>query len=513
VTSVDIKATERFIAGGTLHLDAPSYVTRLADDELFEQVLAGQFCYILTPRQMGKSSLMIRAAERLRRRGFRTAIVDLSWLGTMATSEQWYLGIIKFLAQDLRLAVEPRQWWGERGAISPVQRFTIFLHDVVLAETAEPIVVFIDEIDSTLKLPFADDFFAAIRHTYNQRARDPAYDHLTFVLLGVVAPTDLIKDRNRTPFNIGRAIDLHEFSRADAGPLEEGLERLHPDQGRHILDRVFHWTGGHPYLTQKLCREIAETSAREWTDAEVDQMVVALFLSDEAQKERNLQFVNNYVEASPERRQLVRLYGRIYAGEAVQEDERSPTQNRLKLIGLVRAEGGTLHVRNEIYREVFNVTWIKRNTPANALQIVTWAAVIVIIATIAIALLFAYRRSQETIALGKELYLDAISTREVGAQLYHLGQLCDLSQGEARSIFFDHTDHQQQVTLFVTATYTTTTSKQLAAVFDCLYQEIDSRVHDPQDRVELSSAMCRALQRLDATYGDEGRQRLCAAGQ
>jgi len=48
-----------------------------ADDQLFDCVLKGEYCYILTPRQMGKSSLMIRTAERLRHQGFRAAIIDL----------------------------------------------------------------------------------------------------------------------------------------------------------------------------------------------------------------------------------------------------------------------------------------------------------------------------------------------------------------------------------------------------------------------------------------------------
>ena len=144
-------------------------------------------------------------------------------------------------------------WWQEQGQIGPVQRFTDFLSDVVLTQIPERIAIFIDEIDSTLSLAFTDDFFAAIRVIYNQRANHPEYDRLTFVLLGVVAPTDLIKDRNRTPFNIGQAIDLCEFSRTDAQALEVGLERFRPGQGALILDRIFYWTSGHPYLTQKLC--------------------------------------------------------------------------------------------------------------------------------------------------------------------------------------------------------------------------------------------------------------------
>lgn len=65
-----------FVVGGTMQPDAPSYIEREADRELFEPVLAGDFCYVLTPRQMGKSSLMARTAKRLQVQGVCTAIVD-----------------------------------------------------------------------------------------------------------------------------------------------------------------------------------------------------------------------------------------------------------------------------------------------------------------------------------------------------------------------------------------------------------------------------------------------------
>src|SRR5262245_44838280 len=96
--NVQTRINEFFKAGGTLHPDSPSYIKRPADDELFRQITAGQFCYVLTSRQRGKSSLMIRTAERLRQNGIKTAIVDLSGHGTLLSSEEWYLGIVKRLA-------------------------------------------------------------------------------------------------------------------------------------------------------------------------------------------------------------------------------------------------------------------------------------------------------------------------------------------------------------------------------------------------------------------------------
>ena len=58
-----------FVAGGTLRPQAPSYVVRPADQDLYESARYGEFCYVLTARQVGKSSLMVRTAEQLRAEG------------------------------------------------------------------------------------------------------------------------------------------------------------------------------------------------------------------------------------------------------------------------------------------------------------------------------------------------------------------------------------------------------------------------------------------------------------
>ena len=67
----------RFQAGGTLREDA-LYVERPADDELPAALARGELCYVLTSRQMGKSSLRVRAAGRLRRAGLACASIDLT---------------------------------------------------------------------------------------------------------------------------------------------------------------------------------------------------------------------------------------------------------------------------------------------------------------------------------------------------------------------------------------------------------------------------------------------------
>ena len=370
------EAADFFVAGGTLRPDDPSYVTRPADHDLLQQLQAGEFCYVLTPRQMGKSSLMVRTAQRLRQDGTRVAIVDLTSIGTGSSElspDQWYLGLLSRVRTQLRLATDVQVWWNEHETLGIAQRFTTFLHDVLLTECSEPVVILIDEIDSTLNLGFRDDFFAAIRAVYNERATDPTYQRLTFALFGVATPTDLIQDRERTPFNIGRRIDLREFTLDDAQPLRDGLVASFPEQADTILQRIFYWTSGHPYLTQKLCQTLqAEAVANAETDIadDVDAIVQRTFFSDEGRKDPNLTFVQDRIANSndSEKRRMLQLYRRVQGGDKVIDDDQSSVQNRLELYGLVGVAQGRLQVRNRIYARVFDGVWVGSMMPVDRRQ-------------------------------------------------------------------------------------------------------------------------------------------------
>ncbi len=91
-----------FVTGGTLPTGSKSYVERAADRELIEAVLRGEFCYILTARQMGKSSLMVRTAAKLRERSVAVAVLDLTAIGQNVTPAQWYDGLIALPVSDER---------------------------------------------------------------------------------------------------------------------------------------------------------------------------------------------------------------------------------------------------------------------------------------------------------------------------------------------------------------------------------------------------------------------------
>ncbi|MBN1812804.1 MAG: AAA-like domain-containing protein [Anaerolineae bacterium] len=347
--------------GGTLEPDDPSYVERPADGELLNAILSGEYCNILAARQMGKSSLMIRTAGQLAKREVHTAAIDLSGIGFKLTAHEWYLGVLLQIRQKMKLDIDEISWWGAQQKLSPVQRFDRFVQERILDKMDGKIAIFVDEIDATLTLPFTDDFFAAIRAMYNKRASESDYRRLTFVLVGVARPADLIKDRTKTPYNIGYTIDLDDFDAQSARKLLPGLQRAYPRQAQNILDRVLHWTGGHPYLTQSVCRAIVESPIGDWTDERVDRLVEDLFFQEgQIRRETNLQRIDDYVRGDEYCHNMLLVYYEILSGKQVKDEERSIEKSRLKLSGLVKANArGYLKVRNHIYARVFGPEWLE----------------------------------------------------------------------------------------------------------------------------------------------------------
>ena len=125
-------ATSFYVTGGTLRQDAPCYVERKADKDLYDGLKRGEFCYVLTARQMGKSSLMVRTAARLREEGVAVVMLDLTAIGQNLSAEQWYDGLLRSLSPQVGLEEELEVFWLANGRLSPLQRWMAGLQQVVL---------------------------------------------------------------------------------------------------------------------------------------------------------------------------------------------------------------------------------------------------------------------------------------------------------------------------------------------------------------------------------------------
>jgi hypothetical protein len=372
----ETKSNFEYQVGGSLDSNAPSYVTRKADEAFYRALKAGQFCYVLNSRQMGKSSLRVRLMQRLQAEGTVCIFIDLTGMGKQdVTPEKWYAGIAQSLVSSCQLSskIQWRTWWRERqDLLSPVRRLSLFIEEVLLVEIRQNIVIFVDEIDRVLSQNFPlDDFFALIRCFSEKRNSYPDYKRLTFALLGVATPSNLIRDKTQTPFNIGKAIELEGFAADEVGPLIKGLQGK-IDRPEAVITKILYWTGGQPFLTQKLCKLVIEEVERGKTADSIPPFEAGIESIDRVVKSR---LVENWeATEEPEHLRTIRdrilrkeelvgrllgLYQQILQQGAIPSDG-SPAQMELRLSGLVVEREGKLQVYNRIYELVFDRDWVER---------------------------------------------------------------------------------------------------------------------------------------------------------
>jgi WD40 repeat protein len=353
-------ATYKF--GGSLPADAPTYVVRRADRDLESYLQAGESCYILNSRQMGKSSLKLRTIRRLETQGIACVNIDLTSGGAHGIdAAKFYRSIADDLATELDLESELAAFWDRYAHLSDIKRLGKFIDTVILKQIESKIVIFIDEIDNVISLDsFTDDLFGLIRYYSELGAAKQRYRRLAFVLIGVAAPTDLIENKQRTPFNVGRSIELNGFQldTDDLSPLINGLaDRPNPEL---IVAEILKWTGGQPFLTQKICQLVVESPP----ELKISWLIQKHIIDNWESKDNpvHLTTIANRILANEEKSSyLLDRYRQIISPNSNINADRSQEQQELKLSGLVVERDGKLRPYNPIYEQIFNLEWIAKN--------------------------------------------------------------------------------------------------------------------------------------------------------
>ncbi|MDY7050722.1 MAG: AAA-like domain-containing protein [Microcystis panniformis WG22] len=367
-----------FTFAGRLKAGNPTYVHRKSDDELLEKLTKGNYCYILNARQTGKSSLCNRIVDNLKKCDPKvdSAIIDLTGLAVpQLTWREFCFGITETIIKPKNLNImtsdELGEWWkGFGDDIAPLQRHINFLEEYVLKQLDRRVVIFIDEADRLFAFsePANTDAFLAFIRSCSEK-REPEddynpYNRLTYCIVGTTSPNNFIRDPQSTPFNIGQAITLEPFKLDEVQPLITMLgEKLQTSESasKELMREIIHWTGGQPFLTQKLCHLIVkERQSNPFTT--VEQVV-------------NLKVINNWqTQDDPVHFQTIKkrlldneakafdrlgLYKEVWENGQIHY-QNTPEQIELTLSGLVLEDQGQLRLYNPIYKEIFNLNWVKQ---------------------------------------------------------------------------------------------------------------------------------------------------------
>lgn len=239
--------------GGAVPVGSPFYLTRNTDAD-FHAALDRRDSIVLVkgPRQMGKTSLMVRGMERVRQaKTAQVVLTDFQRLNEsdLTSPKAFYLGLARLLKRKLRLKEWLDDSWHDRNGDNG--NFENYLIDVVLPEVGGPLIWCMDEVDRLFATNFESQVFGLFRAWYNERRFEPTgpWADLTIVIGYATEAHLFIKDHNQSPFNVGTRLELADFTpeqvadmnRRYGSPLRSDVE----------CAAFYQLVGGHPYLVRR----------------------------------------------------------------------------------------------------------------------------------------------------------------------------------------------------------------------------------------------------------------------
>jgi ribosomal protein L29 len=324
---------------GTMALASRFYIARPTDQPAIESMReTGVTLTIKGPRQVGKSSLLMRAIDAAVAAGKRVAFLDFQLFdrAALASPDLFFRQFCAWLTDTLELDDRVDQFWSTQ--LGNSQRCTRYVERYLLKEIDAPLVLAMDEVESMFEADFRSDFFGMLRSWHNSRAAKPAWRRLDLALVTSTEPYQLIANLNQSPFNVGQVLTLDDFAPDEVHELNERHGRPLDAANERQLNGLL---GGHPYLTRRALYQLA--SGASTTEA----------LFGQAAAERG-PFGDHL------RYHLFRLHGQpelVRGLVQVLEQSRCDDETvfwRLHGAGLVRGELQRARMRNQLYAAFFD---------------------------------------------------------------------------------------------------------------------------------------------------------------
>jgi hypothetical protein len=241
---------------GQVPLESMLYVERPPIETRCYQAIAkpGALIRVKAPRQMGKSSLMLRIFNYGNEQEYRAAVlnfqlVDRDSLSSLDQFLQWFCNSITW---EFNLEDHLADYW--KGAFSPKNKCTNYFQRYLLPELQRPIVLCLDEVDQVFEYPtIATDFFGMLRAWHEDAKLKPIWKNLRLVIVHskeVYIPLNI----NQSPFNVGVPIELPQLTQPQVSDL---VQRHGLIWSAAEVERLMAMVGGHPFLVRVALYEIA----------------------------------------------------------------------------------------------------------------------------------------------------------------------------------------------------------------------------------------------------------------
>lgn len=251
--SNEIESRSSIMLKGYVPLNSPFYVERPPVEQLCDETILqpGALIRIKAPKQMGKTSLMVRILDEALAQKFKTVTLSLQLADAEVFTSlnqflRWFCAVV---TRRLGLQNRLNEYWDE--VFGSNYNCTDYFENYLLAEIDSPVVLALDEVDVVFNYPkIATDFFGLLR-TWYQKAKYPERSSQIWqkLRLIIVHSTEvyLPLNVNQSPFNVGLSIELPDFT---PGQVQDLASRYQLDWETREVERLMGLVGGNPYLVQ-----------------------------------------------------------------------------------------------------------------------------------------------------------------------------------------------------------------------------------------------------------------------
>jgi len=433
--------------------DAPSYIERQVDADILAAIQRGKFCVVFAPHHMGKSSLMVHTIHALQAE--KTCCISMSMAGGNDPDidpEQLFLLLLRQLKAQTALSIDEREWWQSHADMPVATRLKHLWQSQVLPAIDGRCILFVDSVNADTHRVFVDGLLDAIAQVYAEKTSKSVWKNFSVVVLGQASLENWGRTAEDAPFANAVIHHLQEFSIAETEHFRAGLPDADNKTWDALLKRVNYWTAGHPYLTQRIFVDIERMWDAHWDTDRVDSVVDTIFLAYDFISDPNLQFVMDSIREAPEQKSLLSLYQKIYQDKAIPANTDPALQRQLAQIGLVKFDGDKATVRNNIYRTVFDQSWIKSYAQLNW----RWATVLAVVFGVLFAGLilgFILQNQEKHASQAGQLIENMAQASAPEQQLANLAALLKLPeyQDRAHTLFFDDLSRDEAIALLTPA--------------------------------------------------------------
>lgn len=338
---------------GQVPLNSDFYVERLPiESECHKAILqSGALIRIKAPRRMGKSSLMMRILDQAAQQGYHTVslslqLADNSLLQNLDKFLQWFCANVTL---RLQLPNKLGDYWDN--LFGSKISCKIYFEEYLLANTNQPIVLGLDDVDRLFQYSnLADDFFGLLRAWHEEAKNREIWQKLRLIVVHsseVYIPLNV----NQSPFNVGLPIELPALTSEQV----LNLARRHQfDWSRQQVERLISFVGGNPYLVRLALYYI-------WhEDITLEELLTSSLMSDENIYQEHLR--RQLWNLQQQNSGLTEAFAKVVMSSYPIELELIKAF-QLQSLGLVRfqAKGNTVSSSCELYTQYFQTYFASKN--------------------------------------------------------------------------------------------------------------------------------------------------------